>query len=104
MLVAHDWTGYGPFVKERTEQLARDGYIALALDMYGKGIHANNPQEAQKLSGAFYKDASLFRVRSKAALEELLKQPDVDPNAHRGHRLLFRRRDGAGTRPLGRER
>ena len=79
VLVAHDWTGYGPFVKARAEQLARDGYIALALDMYGKGIHANNPQEAQKLSGAFYQDASLFRVRSKAALAELLKQPDVDP-------------------------
>lgn len=79
VLVAHDWTGYGPFPKARAEQLAKQGYIALALDMYGKGIHANNQQEAQKLSGAFYQDASLFRVRSKAALAELLKQPDVDP-------------------------
>ena len=79
VLVAHDWTGYGPFVKARAEQLAEQGYIAFALDMYGKGVHANNPQEAQKLSGAFYQDASLFRVRSKAALDELLKQPDVDP-------------------------
>ena len=79
VLVAHDWTGYGPFVKERAEQLAKQGYIAFALDMYGKGIHANGPQEAQKLSGAFYQDASLFRTRSQAALVELLKQPDVDP-------------------------
>ena len=47
--------------------------------MYGQGIHANNPQEAGKLSGAFYKDPSLFRVRSQAALAELLKQPGVDP-------------------------
>ena len=79
VLVAHDWTGYGPFPKARAEQLAKLGYIALALDMYGKGVHAKDPQEAQKLSGAFYQDASLFRVRSEAALAELLKQPDVDP-------------------------
>ena len=79
VLVAHDWTGYGPFPKARAEQLARLGYIALALDMYGQGVHAANPAEAGKLSGAFYKDPSLFRVRSQAALAELLKQPGVDP-------------------------
>lgn len=80
VLVAHDWTGYGPFPKARAEQLAKLGYVALALDMYGQGVHANNPGEAQKLSGVFYQDASLFRVRSKAALDELLKQPNVDPD------------------------
>ena len=80
VLVAHDWTGYGPFSKARAEQLARQGYIALALDMYGQGVHAKNPEEAQKLAGAFYQDGSLFRIRSQAALAELLKQPDVDSN------------------------
>ena len=79
ILVAHDWTGYGPFPKARAEQLAKLGYVALALDMYGQGIHAKNPEEAGKLAGAFYKDASLFRTRSQAALAELLKQPGVDP-------------------------
>ena len=80
VLVAHDWTGYGPFPKARAEQLAKLGYVALALDMYGQGIHAKSPEEAGKLAGAFYKDASLFRVRSQAALAELLKQPGVDPD------------------------
>lgn len=80
VLVAHDWTGYGPFPKARAEQLAKLGYVALALDMYGQGIHARNPEEAGKLAGAFYKDASLFRTRSRAALDELLKQPGVDPD------------------------
>ncbi len=79
VLVAHDWTGYGPFPRERAEQLAKLGYIALALDMYGQGIHAKNPDEAKKLSSAFYKDPSLFQTRAQAALTELLKQPGVDP-------------------------
>ena len=79
VLVAHDWTGYGPFPRERAEQLAKLGYIALALDMYGKGIHANNPDEAKKLSAAFYAQPALFATRAQAALAELLKQPGVDP-------------------------
>ena len=79
VLVAHDWTGFGPFVRARAEQLAKLGYVALALDMYGQGIHAKNPDEAGKLSSAFYKDPSLFRTRSQAALAQLLKQPGVDP-------------------------
>ena len=79
VLVAHDWTGFGPFVRARAEQLAKLGYIALALDMYGQGVHAKNPDEAGKLAGPFYKDAALFRGRAQAALTELLKQPGVDP-------------------------
>ena len=79
ILVAHDWTGYGPFSKARAEQLAKLGYIAFALDMYGQGIHAKNPEEAGKLAGAFYKTPGLFATRAQAALAELLKQPGVDP-------------------------
>ncbi len=79
VLVAHDWTGFGPFPRERAEQLARLGYIALALDMYGQGVHAKNPDEAKKLSSAFYAKPALFAARAQAALAELLKQPGVDP-------------------------
>ena len=79
VLVAHDWTGFGPFVRERAEQLAKLGYVALALDMYGQGIHAKNPEEAGKLAAPFYKDPALFRTRAQAAFETLLKQPGVDP-------------------------
>jgi dienelactone hydrolase len=78
ILVAHDWTGYGPFTKERAEDLARLGYIALALDMYGQGVNAANPAEAAKLSAPFYQDFTLFRTRAQAALAELLRQPGVD--------------------------
>ena len=79
VLVAHDWTGFGPFPRARAEQLAKLGYVALALDMYGQGIHAKNPEEAGKLAAPFYKDPALFRTRAQAALAQLLKQPGVDP-------------------------
>ena len=79
VLVAHDWTGYGPFTRARAEDLAKLGYVALALDLYGQGIHAKNPEEAAKLAAPFYQDPGLFRARARAALDELLKQPGVDP-------------------------
>ncbi len=78
VLVVHDWMGRGKFAQERAEQLAKLGYIAFAADMYGKGVYAKDRDEAAKLAGAFYKDASLFRTRSQAALAELLKEPGVD--------------------------
>ena len=81
VLVFHDWMGYGPFTRERAEDLAKLGYIAFAADMYGQGVQAKDRDAAGKLAGAFYqeKDASLFRTRTQAALAELLKQPGVDP-------------------------
>ena len=80
VLVFHDWMGYGPFTRERAEDLAKLGYVALAVDMYGQGVRAKDRDEAGKLAGEFYqeKDASLFRVRAQAALAELLKRRSVD--------------------------
>ncbi len=80
VLVVHDWTGCGPFAKARAEQLAKLGYVALAVDMYGKGKRAN-PSEAGSaaaLAKPFYTNFSLFRERAQPALDELLKQPGVD--------------------------
>ena len=81
VLVVHDWTGCGPFAKARAEQLAKLGYVALALDMYGKGQRATpgDSGSAAALAKPFYTNFSLFRERAQPALAELLKQPGVDP-------------------------
>ena len=36
VLVVHEWWGLNGYIKKRAEQLASDGYIAFAVDMYGK--------------------------------------------------------------------
>jgi len=36
-LVAHDWNGLDPIEAERAQEMAASGYIAFALDMFGKG-------------------------------------------------------------------
>jgi dienelactone hydrolase len=78
ILVAHEWWGHGPYARRRAEQLARLGYTAFALDMYGKGVLATTHEEAGKLSGAFFTDRAAMRKRALAGLEQLKKLPFVD--------------------------
>ena len=42
----------------RCDKLAALGYVAFAADIYGKGIHPANPQEARALAGKFKKAGS----------------------------------------------
>ena len=78
VLIVHAWRGHGDFVRERAKRLAQQGYIAFALDMYGKGVLAKDNAEAAKLAGPFYAAPSLMRGRAKAGLNTLLTQDGVD--------------------------
>lgn len=78
ILVVHEWWGHGPYARKRAEQLAKLGYTAFAVDMYGKGVLAKDHEEAGKLAGAFFGDRKLMRERALAGLAELKKLPFVD--------------------------
>lgn len=77
VIVVHEWWGLTDHPKKRAEMLAKLGYVAFALDMYGKAT--DNADEAGKLAGAFRSDADLSLRRFNAALEVLKKNPHVDP-------------------------
>ncbi len=79
VLVVHDWTGVGPFVKKRAEELARMGYVAFAADIYGKGVRPKNPKEAAAAAAIYKGDRKLLRQRVKAGLDTLRGWPGVDP-------------------------
>jgi dienelactone hydrolase len=78
VLVVHDWLGNGPYSKRRAEMLAKEGYTAFAIDMYGKGVYATDHEQAAKLSGALFGDRAAMRQRAKLGLDELKKLPYVD--------------------------
>ena len=78
VLVVHEWTGLGPYVKQRAEQLAKLGYVAFAADIYGKGIRPKNPQEAGAQAGIYRADRQLMRDRAKAGLMVLQKNALTD--------------------------
>jgi dienelactone hydrolase len=78
VLVVHEWNGLQSYVKKRTEQLAKLGYVAFAADIYGKGIRPNNPQESGVQASIYRKDRQLLRDRANAGLEVLQKNPLTD--------------------------
>ena len=78
VLVVQEWWGQTDYVRSRTEQLAKMGYIAFAADMYGDRKIVETPDEAKALTEPFYADRGLMRQRGNAALETLKAQPQVD--------------------------
>jgi dienelactone hydrolase len=71
VIIVHEWTGLGPYVKKRANELAELGYIAFAADIYGKGVRPKDHEEAARVSGIYFKDRSLMRARAKAGLQVL---------------------------------
>lgn len=80
VLIVHDWDGLNAYEEGRAMQIAKLGYVAFCVDVYGKGVRPLTPQDNAAASGRFKADRTLFRERLKAGLDELRKDPNVDPN------------------------
>lgn len=77
VLVVHEWWGCNDYVRKRADMLAALGYSALAIDMYGDGQTADNPDQAGALMSAVVGDMATGRRRFNAALEWLSAHPSV---------------------------
>jgi len=80
ILVVPEWWGLNDYTRSRVRQLAGLGYIAMAVDMFGDGKTAANPQEAQEFTKPFYTDPNLAKSRIDAALNKLKTYPVADIN------------------------
>ncbi len=78
VLVVHEWWGLNDYAKRRARELAGLGYIAMAVDMYGNGQRADNPDLAGKLATPFYKDPKMAKAHFDAALNKLKTYAEVD--------------------------
>ena len=78
VLVVHEWWGLNDYVKMRVRELAKLGYIAMALDMYGNGKRADNPTDAGNLAGPFYQNPQMAKERFDAALVKLKSYSQAD--------------------------
>ncbi len=77
VLVVHQWTGLSDYEKGRCQQLAELGYVALALDIYGKGIRPPAPTKAAETATVYKTDRELYRRRLNLGLDQLRLQPGV---------------------------
>ena len=78
VLVIPEWWGLNDYPKSRARQLAELGYIAMAVDMYGDGSTAANPQEAQTMASPFYGNPQLTKSRLEAGLNRLKQFEQAD--------------------------
>jgi dienelactone hydrolase len=78
VLIVHEWTGIGPYVRHRAEQIAGLGYVAFAVDIYGKGIRPADVNEAAKQATLYRADRPLMRRRAQVGMDEAKKLAFVD--------------------------
>lgn len=78
ILVSHTFKGQSDFEIGRARELAKLGYVAFALDMYGKGKRATVPEEADALMKPFLDNRGLLLNNILLALDTLKKHPEVD--------------------------
>jgi dienelactone hydrolase len=79
-LVVHEWMGIGEHEVKACTRLAEAGYLALAVDIFGRGRAPRTVEEAQENAGRYRGgDRSLLRARARAGLEALRAHPLCDP-------------------------
>jgi len=79
VLVIPEWWGLNDYPKMRARELARLGYVAMAVDIYGDGKIADNPDSAQALATPFYKHPDKAKARIDAAIAKIRSYDNVDP-------------------------
>jgi dienelactone hydrolase len=77
-LVMHDWSGQNQYTRATAEKLARLGYFALALDVYGKGVRGSLTGDNSALMDPMIADRDLLRRRLLAGLHAAQNRPEVD--------------------------
>lgn len=80
VIVVHEWWGLGDHPKRSARRLAELGYVAFALDMYGKGKLTDDPAQAGKWAGEVRGNPATLKRRFEAALATLRADPRVDPD------------------------
>ncbi|CUI16411.1 carboxymethylenebutenolidase [Candidatus Protochlamydia naegleriophila] len=79
VLVVHTWMGRDDFACQKARDLAELGYVALAVDLYGKGRVASNPEEAAQLMEPLFIQRTLLQKRLIGALNVLQRDVLVNP-------------------------
>nr|CRH04616.1 putative Dienelactone hydrolase [Candidatus Magnetococcus massalia] len=79
ILLVHEWWGLNDYAKQRTEQLAKLGYVVFAADMYGAGHVTKHAKEAKAWMKQVTANVAGWRKRADLALAQLQASPHVDP-------------------------
>ena len=77
LLVIQEWWGVDDWIRQQTERFAKQGYVALAVDLY-RGKVATTQEQAHELMRGLPHDRALADLA--AGFKYLASRSDVDPN------------------------
>jgi len=80
VLVVHEWWGLNDYARQRAQQLAKLGYVAFAVDMYGVGKVTDHPDQAGEWMKQIQANVALWQARAIKGLAVLRSQALVDLN------------------------
>ena len=78
VMVSHAWAGRGELEDGKARALAELGYTGFALNLYGKGVRGNSPEENATLMQPFLDDRAMLQARMRLSLDTMRAQPEVD--------------------------
>ena len=78
VIVIPEWWGLNDYPKMRARMLAKLGYVAMALDIYGDGKVAETPDSAMAYAGPFYAHPEKAKARIDASIARLRTYDNVD--------------------------
>lgn len=78
IIIIHEWWGHNDYVRQRADSLAKMGYTAIAIDMYGDGKQAAHPGDAGKFAGEVISNLPEATARFNAAIDLLKAHESVD--------------------------
>ena len=77
VLVVHEWWGLNDYARDRARQLAKMGYVAFAMDMYGENKVTSHPKQAKEWMQATTANVSEWQSRAKLGLALLKDHPQT---------------------------
>jgi dienelactone hydrolase len=79
IVMVPEWWGITKHIHDEARSFAQHGYTAFIADIYGDAKTADNPKDANALSGSVMKNPAVMEARFNAARDELAKQASVNP-------------------------
>ncbi|GAB4174872.1 MAG: dienelactone hydrolase family protein [Calditrichia bacterium] len=79
IILIHEWWGLNDDIKAKADMFAREGYVALAVDLY-HGRHTTDPAIARKLATSVRNNMEAAFQNLNAAISFLKKTGKIDPD------------------------
>ncbi|WP_052045946.1 dienelactone hydrolase family protein [Candidatus Paracaedibacter symbiosus] len=80
ILVLHTWSGRDSFVCDKASYFASQGFLSIAVDLFGDAKIGKTREECQSLIHPFVTDRKLLKERLQQVMDFVQKDSRVDPS------------------------